>query len=73
MSRTGRTPIDDNAVYGDLDKSEREVILGQFLTIYSHISKMVTSVCSISCEQLQTACWLILRMWCGETVNRNEV
>ncbi len=26
MSRTGRTPIDDNAVYGDLNKSEREVI-----------------------------------------------
>ncbi len=41
MSRTGRTPIDDNAVYGDLDKSEREVISGQFLTIHSHISKMV--------------------------------
>ncbi len=32
MRRTGRTPIDDNAVYGDLDKSEREVISGQFLT-----------------------------------------
>ncbi len=32
MSRTGRTPIDDNAVYGDLDKSDREVISGQFLT-----------------------------------------
>ena len=28
MRRTGRTPIDDNAVYGDLDKQYAQVIYG---------------------------------------------
>jgi len=31
MRRTGRTPIDDNAAYGDLDKQYAQVIYGQFL------------------------------------------
>ncbi len=31
MRRTGRTPIDDNAVNGNLDKSDAQVIYAQFL------------------------------------------
>lgn len=35
MRRTGRTPIEDNAAYGDLDKPYGQVIYGQFLIKYS--------------------------------------
>ena len=36
MRRTGRTPIDDNAVYGDLDKPYAQVIYRQFLSTAVH-------------------------------------
>ncbi len=32
MRRTGRTPIDDNAVNGNLDKSDAQVFYAQFLS-----------------------------------------
>ncbi len=38
MRRTGRTPIDDNAVNGNLDNSDAQVIYAQFLTIICYKS-----------------------------------